>query len=487
MAGPSLTLMKSADMSPNRRKFLIASGVAGTSLALPSFAQVPTDSFGDYKALVCIFLYGGNDSINTLLPTAQFAAYQTVRGQAPYFLAQSTLLPVRLGGVDYGLNPRLPALQAIMNANRAAALFNVGSLAEPMTKAQYFARQKERPEGLFSHSDQQAQWQSSTPETLEQTGWAGRLADRMVSANPSGLLPLATSMGGNAVFAKGVTSLPYVMDGGNLVRLDAFENANAARPAEEYNVATFRREAMARLQAIDDGLAMQRSANGIIEKALRTADLLAPIMDAGLVSGTGSTQDNGAFTPALRSNRLANQLLAVAKIMKNRAALGMRRQVFFVSQGGYDTHANQQPTHDRLMTELNAAIGAWQQAVDALGLGGNVTTFTASDFGRTLKPASGAGTDHAWGGHHFIWGGAVRAGGYGVYPELRVGAADDVSGWLDGQGRQNDAQGRWLPTTSVDQYAATLAKWFGLRDADRAYVLPNLARFASPDMGFMMA
>jgi uncharacterized protein (DUF1501 family) len=156
-----------------------------------------------------------------------------------------------------------------------------------------------------------------------------------------------------------------------------------------------------------------------------------------------------------------------------------------VSQGGYDTHANQQLTHDRLMTDLNAALGAWQQAVDSLGLGGGVTTFTASDFGRTLKPASGAGTDHAWGGNHFVFGGAVRSGAYGAYPELRVGAAEDVSGWLDSQGRQNDPQGRWLPQYGVDQYSATLASWFGLRDADRPYVLPNLSNFAQANLGFM--
>jgi uncharacterized protein (DUF1501 family) len=470
----------------NRREFLLAASALGTTATgSPALAQTVNYSFGDYKALVCIFLYGGNDSINTILPAAQFAAYQAVRGQAPYFLAQSAMLPTRLGGVDYLLNPRLSALQSLMAANRVAAVFNVGSLAEPMTKAQFFARQKLRPEGLFSHSDQQAQWQSGTPETLEQTGWAGRLADRMQSANPQGLLPLATSLGGNAVFAKGVTTLPYVMDGGSLVRLDNFEPLANTTPVNEWNVGTFRREAMAKLQALDNSLAMQRSANGIVSKAIRTADLLAPIMDSGLLSGSGTSADNGPFSPALRSNRVANQLLAVAKIMKNRQALGMQRQVFFVAQGGYDTHANQQPTHDRLITELNAAVGAWQQAVDALGLGSAVTTFTASDFGRTLKPASGAGTDHAWGGNHFAFGGAVRAGAYGLYPTLAVGAAEDVSGWLDSQGRQNDAQGRWLPQFGVDQYAATLASWFGLRDSDRAYVLPNLGNFAQANLGFM--
>lgn len=471
----------------NRRDFLFTAAASGTlSLGLPAMAQTANYSFGDYKALVCIFLYGGNDSINTILPASQFAAYQSVRGQAPYFLPQASMLPARLSGADYLLNPRLPALQAMAAANRVAAVLNVGSLAEPMTKAQFFARQKQRPEGLFSHSDQQAQWQSSTPETLEQTGWAGRLADRMASANPQGLLPLATSLGGNAVFAKGVTTLPYVMDGGNLVRLDNFEPIANTTPVNEWNIGTFRREAMARLQALDNGLAMQRSANGIISKAIRTADLLSPVMDAGLVSGTGTSADNGPFTAALRSNRLANQLLAVAKIMKNRQALNMQRQVFFVSQGGYDTHANQQPTHDRLMTDLNAAIGAWQQAVDSLGLAGAVTTFTASDFGRTLKPASGAGTDHAWGGNQFVFGGAVRAGAYGNYPTLAVGAPEDVSGWLDSQGRQNDAQGRWLPQFGVDQYASTLATWFGLRDSDRPYVLPNLGNFAQVNLGFMV-
>ena len=451
----------------SRRRFIQRSaalaalglGAQRNLIDLVSPAQAQTT--GDYKALVCVFLFGGNDGNNTVVPydPTGYAQYAAVRSSASGIqLAQGSLLPIHpsSAATPYGLHPSLPELATLFGQRKLAVLANVGTLTQPTGKSQYIAGQV--PLSLYSHSDQQAQWQSSISSAAAGTGWGGRIADRMAPLNPPGF-PVVTSLDGAALFTTGAsTSVLSIPSSGSFAL--AGYGGSAASVA--------RLAALKQILAAPSGNELVGAANALGTQALHLSAVMNPI----LASGTSSIAS--IFAP-LSGNSTAQSLLQIAKAIEARAATGARRQIFFVGLGNFDTHANQAPTQANLLAELSPALKAFYDATVALGVSGQVTTFTLSDFGRTFQPASGGGTDHGWGNHQFVLGGAVKGGDlYGQFPTLALGGPSDA-----------EVRGRWIPTTAVDQYGATLARWFGVADADLPAVFPNLGRFATRDVGFM--
>ncbi|HUK14667.1 MAG TPA: DUF1501 domain-containing protein [Thermoanaerobaculaceae bacterium] len=407
----------------------------------------------DYRALVCLFLFGGNDGNNTVIPYDGYGDYDAVRGGS-LAIAKDSLLRIDApsAGAAFGLHPALPEIQSLYNAGHAAVLANVGTLTQPLTRSQYLAGAP-RPDNLFSHADQQAQWQSSVVsavDRLAQTGWGGRTADA-AAALAGGTFPMIVSVAGVPLFTTGENARPLVPGGGLAgFRGDAVSNARYA--------------GLRQILTLDTGLTLVGADSGITSTAI---DNIATLNAALATAPTLAT--------AFPSTSLGKQLQVIARIISVRAQLGMSRQIFFASLTGFDTHTDEINTQQTLLAEVSQAVSAFYASTVELGVAPSVTTFTLSDFGRTLLPASGGGTDHAWGNHHLVVGGAVRGGDFfGTYPTVALSGPDDASD-----------EGRWIPTTSVDQYGATLAGWFGLGSAALATVFPNLGRFASPDLGFL--
>ena len=448
----------------NRRDFLrrsgalTAAGLAG-SLDLVSLSA-HAQAAADYRALVCIFLFGGNDGNNLLLPadSAGYAQYAAVRGAGSGIaLTQAELLPIQPANLDtpFGLHPALKELQPLFAGGQLAAIANVGTLTQPTSKAQYAAGV--RPDSLYSHSDQQNQWQTSIASGAARTGWGGRLAD-VLAPQAGGAFPVITSTAGVTLFVTGTASRPLAIPVTGGFGLSGYNNGPAAKA---------RLAALNSLLAIDRGNTFVDAASAITEQAIALSATVNPIL----------TSTASAVAPlfAGQSSSIARQLLAVARMIEARAATGARRQIFFVSLGGFDTHANQLATQQTLFGQLSPAWKAFYDATVQLGVAQQVTSFTLSDFGRTFKPAAGGGSDHAWGNHHLVLGGAVKGGMlYGRYPTLTLAGPDDA-----------EREGRWIPTTAVDQYGATLAKWLGASTTDLAQVFPNLARFPVDNLGFL--
>jgi uncharacterized protein (DUF1501 family) len=436
----------------------------------------------DYKALVCVFLYGGNDGMNMVVPTdaTRYDQYANVRrGLA---IPKASLMP--LGGVSYGLHPALSALGAAWTDGALAPVFNLGPLAQPLTKAQFRAATPNSgtlPSNLFSHSDQQILWETGTPDSLTRTGWGGRASELLHTVNP------VISLAGTARFGLSTLQTPLVLPGPG-----ATFGAYAMDPALTWAPLAARIDAMnalyAQAQDVTLGDAYATAQRDAQAMSLRLGALVkVKPGDAGAVA-----QIDQAFAPLLNgstfSSYFAQQLYQVAKLIAGNATVQGNRQIFFTSMGGFDLHGNQAITgsplegdHARLLKDLGDALGAFHAALKALGLGGAVTTFTQSDFGRTFAPNNSNGTDHAWGNQHLVLGGAVKGGAtYGTYPQLVLGGDNDV-----GQDPW-ELQGRWIPTTSVDQYAATLLAWFGATDTQLDALLPNLRNFGSARrLGFL--
>ncbi|MDB6168539.1 MAG: hypothetical protein JWM88_1403 [Verrucomicrobia bacterium] len=422
----------------------------------------PSATAGDYKALVCLFLQGGNDANNLIVPTdtATYAAYLAAR--TTLALPVAGVLPIAprtSDGRSWGLHPSLAGIQGLFGSGQAALLANVGTLVQPTTLTQYKSGKTPLPPQLFSHSDQQVQWQSSVPDKVPTTGWGGRLADLVNAFNSNNQISMSVSLAGTNFFQVGKQVSQYAISPGGAVTFSGTTGGNNP----------LRYAAQKDLFAQGQGALFDAAFAGISSGAIANSDLVNTVL-AGAP----------ALATAFPNTSLGNQLKMVARLISTSAAFGLKRQVFFCQVGGYDLHAAQVDpanplagSHATLLTQLSQALTAFYAATVELGVASQVTAFTASDFGRTLS-SNGDGSDHGWGNHQLVVGGAVKGGDiYGAMPVLTVNGPDDTG------------RGRWIPTTSVDEYSGTLATWFGVSGTDLPAVLPNISRFAHPNLGFL--
>lgn len=427
------------------------------------FAQVnalaQSNCTSDYKVLVCIFLFGGNDGNNMIVPVTtpsnpnnSYAAYAALRKGIA--LPSNSLIPVGTpAGDTYGFHANLVELASIYASQRLAVLANVGTLVQPLTRAQYRAPGAVTPNNLFSHLDQQQQWQSSIARGIALTGWGGRAADVMQSCNTPSAFPTVTSVGGTTLLTIGAQSNPATFAPNAPIGLRGSGSNTGARDAAFQQLLTF-----------DNGLKLVQAANAITAAGLNNANQLAAAMSGAPPMAT-----------TFPSTSIGSQLQQVAKIIQVRSRLNVHRQIFFAFLGGFDTHNSQVHDQAALFAQLSPAMSAFYNATVELGVFQSVTTFTESDFGRTLQPSSGAGTDHAWGSHHMIMGGAVQGGRvYGSFPTLALQGPDDAA-----------SRGSWIPSTATDQYAATLASWFGVNTSSLPFLFPNLSNFPTANLGFV--
>jgi uncharacterized protein (DUF1501 family) len=469
-------------MSISRRKFLEKScqALSMTAVAtqmshlglMSAVAQEKSKqtNLGDYKALVCVFLNGGNDSYNTIVPMynkgyQQYSDARLARGLA---LPQKQLLPITPTNpnLEFGLHPSLTEIHELWNQNKVAAVCNVGTLVEPLTKFDYFNGGL-RPESLFSHSNQVAQFETAIANTNSTTGWGGRLADRTSTLNAGGAVPIVTSMNGATVFCNGGTTSPLIIEPSpvplnEVLRLEGFTDSKEDLA---------RKNAMQLIRSEDADKTLVQSASFLTEQAVNVSEELST---------------DPVLTAEFPNSLLGNQLAQVAKLMKFRSALNMSRQVFFVELRGFDTHTGQLSRQADLLRDLSLSVKAFYDETVAQGISSQVTTFTMSDFGRTFDPGSigsTVGSDHAWGGHHFVIGDGVLGGNFygrptsngSILPTMINGGDDDIS-----------SRGRFIPTVSVEMYAATLAQWFGLTTKELPIVFPFINNFPVSDLGFML-
>jgi uncharacterized protein (DUF1501 family) len=440
-------------MDQSRRAFLkhaaalsIVGGAAPFVLNLAAIGEAAAASASDYKALVCIFLFGGNDYANTLIPYDQpsydlYASLRSTLALPRDQLAGTALLPntALAGGRQYAPAPSLAPLVPLFDAGHLAVALNVGTLVQPTSKSAYTARSVPLPPKLFSHNDQQSYWQASNPEGAT-SGWGGRIGDLFQAGNGNASLT-CISASGNSVFLSGRTAI-------------------------QYGVAT-----TGPVPLLNNASALFGSTTGMSTlRALMTGSHPNLFEDSGALAAGPAIA-----TPFPAGNSLADQLKIVARLISVSQELGAKRQVFFVSLGGFDTHSDLLTTHPALMTKLAGAMRAFHDAMVEIGAGAKVTSFTASDFGRTLT-SNANGSDHGWGSMHFVMGGAVRGRDYyGTPPVVANNGPDDVG------------EGRLLPSTSVDQYGATLASWFGVANGSMSTVLPNIINYnpSSWNLGFV--
>jgi uncharacterized protein (DUF1501 family) len=453
-------------------------------------AQASSEGGADYKALVLVYFNGGVDGNNMVIPLDDIGSsntlsmYQAARTAAGLALDPATLLPIivpRMGGRTFGLHPSFgsAATGAINNGihelwaqGKLAVVPNVGTLVKPMTKTQYQNGSIQKPYQLFSHSDQVGISQTSVANTQSFTGWGGRISDKMTSgSNPTALIPMVTSISGAQLFTAGQSTLPMAIANANTSLANVLNPSGMSGSANAAKLTGFNQ-----LRTVDLDSNFVAAASHVTDLAMQANTALQ-----------ASVTDPVGFP----STSIGLQLKQVARLVKRRLELNVNRQIFFVQIGGFDTHNNQIPGQVTLFSQVGQAMRAFYDAMVAEGVSNNVTTFTLSDFGRTFNPAGSGGavgSDHAWGNHMFVMGGSVLGGDfYGTntsngtpFPTLTIGTAgpDDTD---SGSG----ARGRWIPSTSVDQFAATLARWFGLGEADIPLVFPNIGNFSTSNLGFM--
>lgn len=445
----------------NRRDFLTRSSAAAAVFAATpgvTYAQVIGGGapFDDYRALVCVFMFGGNDSFNMVVPNtlAEYNAYAQSRQNLA--IAREDLLPINPvsfapGSEPFGLHPAMTSLQQMFENGVASIASNVGPLIQPTTKSQFFDQSVALPPQLFSHNDQQDQWLSLRGKSPSKTGWAGRMAD-LIRSNVAGQqMATNASLFGSNTFQAADETVAYVMGPGGPQQFEGFT-------AEQ-------RAAFLRIVDADYDSIYERGFAAVQRRAIDAADT---------VTAAINSPEAQAVTTVFPQGQLGTQLQTVARLIASRDQLQMQRQIFFVATGGFDSHDNQNANQPGLLANISESIAAFHAATVEIGVDNSVTTFTQSDFGRTLT-SNGDGTDHAWGGNQIVAGGAVNGRDiYGTFPELQIGGPDDVGG------------GRIIPTTSADQYAATLAKWFGIPDVNLDIVAPHIDNFLQRDLGFMV-
>lgn len=438
-------------MAVSRRELLrlTAGGSAIAALGQLGLSSALAADSGDYRAMVGIFLFGGNDAWNMIAPTdGRYADYAKQRG-ASIALAQSSLAP--LTGTAFGMHPALSPLKPLWDEGALGVVLNTGTLFAPLTKALYLSRPDLRPLNLMSHEDQQNQWQGLRTRAGNNTGFMGRMNDRAAAAN----LPPLISIAGSNLCLIGDRSAPLILpSGGAIVR-------------NGYNAATTDTAIKARQAALDvfaDGSSYGEITD-LTGKGMSSAYAQA-VAANGIITATTSAMDKYFVNPstgAALTSDISKQLLRAARMIEARGALGHAKQTFFVSQGGYDTHTNELASHNALYADLALALACFYKAVKSLDLHNNVTAFTMSDFGRVFKANASGGTDHAWGSNHLVVGGALADGKvHGRYPDMTFGGPEDSS---------ND--GRWIPSIAVEEYVGAIAQWYGVSRADMPYVFPN--------------
>lgn len=441
--------------SLSRRSLLRLATMAGAASLgqRNALAQAP-----DYKALVCIFFSGGNDGHNMVIPqtASQYNQYKAIRGALSVPDNNAKLLPIQAkNGTPYAINDGLSFIHALWGQQKLAVVANVGNLVQPTTRAQYLNSAVNLPTNLFSHPDQYVQMQTATGGTSSGTGWAGRTVDSLSGLNGAATFPAAISMAGQQIFCAG-----NIVQSASLI--PGYDMVPAGMNLWPASAATARQTALQQILTMDSGLSIVQAANKVRQDGLDLSAMLK-----GLNAGS-------PFVTNFPGTSIGQQLKQVAQIIKLRATTGMRRQVFFCSVGGFDTHGAQAWQQWDLFKQISDAMNAFYLSTQELGVANDVTTFTESEFGRSLQP-SGSGSDHGWGSHFLVLGGAVKGGDlYGQFPDLSLGGPDDSGN-----------RGTLLPTTGLDQYGATLAKWFGVPDASLNGIFPNLKNFATRDLGFL--
>jgi uncharacterized protein (DUF1501 family) len=469
-------------------------------------SNIPT---GDYKALVCIFLAGGNDSNNLIIPTIQsewnnYAAIRTsilalpISG-APYNIIP--LSPLNSDGHSYGIHPACPELAALFNGTgsttgKLAILFNAGTLVYPLTRAQYQSGALAKPPQLFSHADQVTQWQTSIPDQPPLTGWGGRVADLLTSVQPNAKISMSITLNGANTFEIGGSSSQYAVSTSGAVSLSGVSGSRLSALTNILGVPYANLQA----QAYANVAAHSINTTSLLNNAILATQDPSSSQQFWTTPfpGSGTFQVTTPTSGTKFSSNLGPQLKMIARLIEAGSnpnsvfnnGTAMKRQIFFCNVGGYDLHTGQTTgntpstvvtgAHANLLAELSQCLNAFQAAMDQIGtLHGDpsfsqrVTAFTASDFGRTF-PSNGLGSDHGWGSHHLIAGGAVKGRQtYGKFPTLTINGPDDTS------------TGRWIPTTATDQYFSTLATWFGVDSSNLTTIFPNIGRFSTPNIGFI--
>lgn len=445
----------------SRLGYLTAAGVANPlTINLMGMAEAAAQTATDYKALVCVFLEGGNDQANTLIPidSSNYNTYKKVRRNIA--LDRSSVLPlIPSEGLDDGLklgfHPKLKRLNSLFHLKKLAVLQNVGPLIQPTSIDQYNYKSVPLPRSLFSHYDQKKSWQTTASEAFRE-GWGGRLGDLIMSQNSQAMFS-CISAANNSLFLTGDQATPLNVTSNGIFPIWAAQE-NGWLYHSQKSADAFRELISSPRENI-----MENHLNSVTKRSIEAEKVMSSAL-------ANSGRLNTRFS---YNNSLAEQLNIIAKLIKARNGLGVKRQVFFVSLNDFDTHSNLLNKHGKQLSLVDDALASFYEATEEMGMTQNVTTFTASDFGRTFS-SNDSGSDHGWGSHHMIMGGAVDGRNfYGKSPEVGLNTAEDTG------------QGRLLPTTSIDQYIATLAKWFGVSTSDMSLIAPNIRNFNNHDLGFM--
>lgn len=450
----------------NRRRFVksIGQGILGSALGgslLPLFANAKNNT--DYKALVCIYLQGGNDAFNCVVPMGDSAyrAYANIRQELAIPREQLLTLTADTHNKNAcGFHPLLKESRNLFNRGKLAVLSNIGNMVEPITKKSYLDKTASPPAHLFSHHDQTLFADTLNNGELS-SGWAGRIAETMGEFNINQQLAMNISVSGDNYWQRGSSSLPYTVKNSGVSIIDQLSEADPTA------FSASRAKLYRHFLSADRTHLLQQYYSNIQMNAWVTAQYVNDIL------ASQSTQNLPIYKASSVSG-LIESLAMVVRLIAAQDAFQVKRQIFYVTLRGFDTHRDQLKQHPSLLFQLDESLALFYQALEILGMENQVTTFTTSEFGRTLA-RNGDGTDHGWGSHHLVMGGAVKGQTiYGELPTLEINSDDDLG------------RGRIIPQLSFDQSAATMGKWFGLSVEDINQIFPNLKNFEAQDLKFMI-